>query len=82
MVLDSLEGKRLQLKDLSEPTPGQKKQMDEIVKREEVLKNRLSGMELRRQTLKDRYNSVLVSLDKNVTQLQLWDGEIARSKKN
>lgn len=56
--------------------------MDEIVKREEVLKNRLSGMELRRQTLKDRYNSVLVSLDKNVTQLQLLDGEIARSKKN
>jgi hypothetical protein len=82
VILDSLEGKRLQLNKLSQPTPGQKKQMDEIVKREEVLKNRLSGMELRRQTLKDRYNSVLVSLDKNVTQLQLLDGEIARSKKN
>lgn len=80
-TLDSLEGKRLQLKELPKPTPAQKKQLDEIVNREEVLKNRLSGMEMRRQTLKDRYNSILVSLDKNVSQLQQLDEEIARRKK-
>jgi hypothetical protein len=79
--LDSLEGKRLQLKELSNPTPAQKKQLNEIVNRQEVLKNRLNGLELRRQTLKDRYNSVLVSLDKNVSELQQVDEEIARRKK-
>jgi hypothetical protein len=79
--LDSLEGKRLQLKEVARPSTGQKKQIDEIVRREEELKNRLNGMELRRQTLKDRYNSILVSLDKNISQLQQLDEEIARRRK-
>ena len=79
--LDSLEGKRLELIKLAGPTTGQKKQIDEIVRREEELKSRLNGMEMRRQTLKDRYNSILVSLDKNVSQLQQLDEEIARRKK-
>jgi chromosome segregation ATPase len=79
--LDSLEGKRLQLKEVTRPSAGQKKQIDEIVRRGGSIKNHLSGMELRRQTLKDRYNTLLFSLDKNVSQLQQLDEEIARRSK-